>query len=95
MNSSLEFQNLLEFLMDIAIEITGATCGALLLRKDSKNYLEVAVARGKYPQEVKKIRVPFGQGITGWVAHNQESLNIPNVLLEPRYIETPETIYSN
>lgn len=94
MNSSLEFQNLLEFLMDIAIEITGATCGALLLRKDSKNYLEVAVARGKYPQEVKKIRVPFGQGITGWVARNKEALNVPNVLLEPRYIETPETIYS-
>ncbi len=94
MNSSLEFQNLLEFLMDIAIEITGATCGALLLRKDSRNYLEVAVARGKYPQEVKKIRVPFGEGITGWVARNQESLNVPNVLLEPRYIETPETIYS-
>lgn len=65
MNSSLEFQNLLEFLMDIAIEITGATCGALLLRKENKNFLEVAVARGKYPQEVKKIRVPFGQGITG------------------------------
>jgi putative nucleotidyltransferase with HDIG domain len=93
-NSSLEFQNLLEFLMDIAIEITGATCGALLLRKDNKNYLEVAVARGKYPQEVKKIRVPFGQGITGWVARNKETLNVPNVLLEPRYIETPETIYS-
>ncbi len=94
MNSSLEFQNLLEFLMDIAIDITGATCGALLLRKDSKNFLEVAVARGKYPQEVKKIRVPFGQGITGWVARNQEALNVPNVLLEPRYIETPESIYS-
>lgn len=94
MNSSLEFQNLLEFLMDIAIEITGATCGTLLLRKDNKNYLEVAVARGKYPQEVKKIRVPFGQGITGWVASNKEALNVPNVLLEPRYIETPETIYS-
>jgi len=94
MNSSLEFQNLLEFLMDIAIDITGATCGALLLRKDSKNYLEVAVARGKYPQEVKKIRVPFGQGITGWVARNREALNVPNVLLEPRYIETPESIYS-
>jgi putative nucleotidyltransferase with HDIG domain len=94
MNSSLEFQNLLEFLMDIAIEITGATCGALLLCKEGKNYLEVAVARGKYPQEVKKIRVPFGEGITGWVASNKEALNVPNVLLEPRYIETPETIYS-
>jgi putative nucleotidyltransferase with HDIG domain len=93
-NSSLEFQHLLEFLMDIAIDITGANCGALLLRKENKNYLEVAVARGKYPQEVKKIRVPFGQGITGWVARNQETLNVPNVLLEPRYIETPETIYS-
>ncbi|MDD2998319.1 MAG: GAF domain-containing protein [Candidatus Riflebacteria bacterium] len=94
MNSTLEFQNLLEFLMDIAIEITGATCGALLLRKENKSYLEVAVARGKYPQEVKTIRVPFGQGITGWVARNKETLNVPNVLLEPRYIETPESIYS-
>lgn len=94
MNSSIEFQNLLEFLMDIAIDITGATSGALLLRKENKSYLEVVVARGKYPHEVKKIRVPFGHGITGWVAQNQETLNIPNVLLEPRYIETPETIYS-
>ncbi|MBF0498799.1 MAG: GAF domain-containing protein [Candidatus Riflebacteria bacterium] len=94
MNSKLEFNRLLDFLMDIAIDITGATCGALLLKKESKRYLEVAVARGKYPQEVKKIRVPIGQGITGWVARNHESLIVPNVLLEPRYIETPETIYS-
>ncbi|HOY68730.1 MAG TPA: GAF domain-containing protein [Candidatus Ozemobacteraceae bacterium] len=94
MNSTLDFQNLLEFLMDIAIDITGATCGALLLKKDKKRYLEVAVARGAYPQEVKKIRVPIGQGVTGWVAKNREPLVIPNVLLEPRYIETPEAIYS-
>ncbi|HNV68319.1 MAG TPA: GAF domain-containing protein, partial [Candidatus Ozemobacteraceae bacterium] len=94
MNSSLEFNNLLEFLMDIAIDITGATCGAILLKKESKKYLEVAAARGKYPQEVKKIRVPLGKGVTGWVAKNREPLNVPNVLLEPRYIETPETIYS-
>lgn len=94
MNSTLEFNRLLEFLMDIAIEITGATTGALLLKKDRKKYLEVATARGKFPQEVKKIRVPIGQGITGWVARHQEPLVVPNVLLEPRYIETPETIYS-
>lgn len=94
MNSTLDFQNLLEFLMDIAIDITGATCGALLLKKEKKRYLEVAVARGKYPQEVKKIRVPIGKGVTGWVARNREPLVVPNVLLEPRYIETPETIYS-
>jgi HD-GYP domain-containing protein (c-di-GMP phosphodiesterase class II) len=94
MNSSLDFQNLLEFLMDIAIDITGATCGALLLKKEKKRYLEVAVARGKFPQEVKKIRVPIGKGVTGWVARNREPLIVPNVLLEPRYIETPETIYS-
>ncbi|MBF0547689.1 MAG: GAF domain-containing protein [Candidatus Riflebacteria bacterium] len=94
MNSSLEFMHVLEFLMDIAIDITGATCGALLLKKEGKKYLEVAVARGNYPQEVKKIRVPIGKGITGWVAKFQEPLIVPNVLLEPRYIETPETIYS-
>lgn len=93
MNSAIDFQHLLEFLMDIAIDITGATCGALLLKKTSR-FLEVAVARGKYPQEVKKIRIPIGKGVTGWVARNREPLVVPNVLLEPRYIETPETIYS-
>jgi len=94
MNSGLDFQNLLEFLMDIAIEITRATCGALLLKKEKKRYLEVAVARGKFPQEVKKIKVPIGKGITGWVAKYKEALIVPNVLLEPRYIETPENIFS-
>lgn len=94
MNSNLDFQNLLEFLMDIAIDITGATCGAILLKREKKKYLEVVVARGKFPHEVKKIRVPLGQGVTGWVARNKEPLIVPNVLLEPRYIETPETIYS-
>ncbi len=94
MNSSLEFQNLLEFVMDIAIEITGGTGGSLLLRKDESESLEVVAARGKYPHEVKKIRVDFGQGISGWVAEHKEALNIPNVLLDTRYIETPETIYS-
>jgi putative nucleotidyltransferase with HDIG domain len=94
MNSGIEFQHILESMMDTAIEITGATCGSLLLRKDNKNYLEVVVARGKFPQEVKKIRVPLGHGITGWVAANRVPMNVPNVLLEPLFIETPETIYS-
>jgi putative nucleotidyltransferase with HDIG domain len=94
MNSGMDFTHLLEFLMDIAIDITGATSGALLLKKERKRYLEVAVARGDYPQEVKKIRVPIGKGITGWVAKAREPLVVPNVLLEPRYIETPESIYS-
>ncbi|MBF0407900.1 MAG: GAF domain-containing protein [Candidatus Riflebacteria bacterium] len=93
MNSSLDFMKVLEFLMDISIDITGATCGSLLLKKESKKYLEVVVARGKYPQEVKKIRVPIGKGITGWVARYKEPLIVPNVLMEPRYIETPEPIY--
>ena len=94
MNSSLEFQNLLEFVMDIAIEITGATSGSILFRKEGADLLDVAVARGKYPHEVKKIMIQFGQGIPGWVAEHKEPLNVPNVLLDTRYVETPENIYS-
>ena len=74
MNSSLEFQNLLEFVMDIAIEITGATSGSILFRKEETEALEVAVARGKYPHEVKKIMVQFGQGITGWLQNIKNHL---------------------
>ena len=94
MNSSIEFQNLLEFVMDIALEITGATSGSILLCKNHKDSLEVAVARGKYPQEVKKLRIKFGEGISGWVAEHRQPLNVPNVLLDSRFIESPETIYS-
>ena len=94
MNSSLEFQNLLEFVIDIAIEITGGSSGSLLLRKDESDYLEVVAARGKYPHEVKKLRFQFGQGISGWVAEHKEPLNVPNVLLDSRYIESPEIVYS-
>ena len=94
MNSSIEFQNLLEFVMDIALEITGATSGSILLCKNHKDSLEVAVARGKYPQEVKKLRIKFGEGISGWVAEHRQPLNVPNVLLDSRFIESPEAIYS-
>ncbi|NLM16333.1 MAG: GAF domain-containing protein [Candidatus Riflebacteria bacterium] len=94
MNTKIEFQNLLEFLMDISIDITGAEGGTILLREENSDNLVITVARGKYPQEVKKVKVPIGSGLTGWVAKYKKSLNVPNVLLDPRYIETPESIYS-
>ena len=94
MNSSIDFQNLLEFVIDIAIEITGATSGSLLLCKEESDCLEVVAARGRYPHEVKKLRIQIGQGISGWVAEHKEFLNVPNVLLDSRYIESPESIYS-
>ncbi len=96
MNSALEFKHLVNLMLDVAIEITGATNGAILLRKDEEpNLLEVVIAKGgRFPHEVKKMTVQVGKGICGTVVETKKAMNVPNVLLEPIYIESPENIYS-
>ncbi len=45
-----------------------------------------------YSQDVGKIRVPIGSGITGWVAEHHRLLRVDNVMEDPRYIQaSPNT----
>lgn len=59
---------------------------AILLADREKKMLEVRAAVG-YANNVYSIRIPMGQGITGWVAAHRKTLRINNVLQDTRYIE--------
>lgn len=64
---------------------------SILLADREKKVLEVKAAVG-YASNVFDLRIPFGSGVTGWVAAHRRTLRINNVLQDARYIEgSPNT----
>jgi GAF domain-containing protein len=58
----------------------------ILLANREKNMLEVKASIG-YAEEVSRVQVPIGSGITGWVAAHRRPLRVKDVTEEPRYIQ--------
>ena len=58
----------------------------ILLTDADKKALEVRAQAG-YSEDILSMRVPLGEGITGWAAQHHRSLRIDNVTNEPRYIQ--------
>lgn len=64
---------------------------SILLADREKRALEVKAAVG-YANDVFEMRIPLGNGITGWAATHRRALRVNNVLLDTRYIEaSPNT----
>lgn len=59
---------------------------SILLADRDKKMLEVKAAVG-YASNVFDLRIPIGNGITGWTAAHRKTLRINNVLQDTRYIE--------
>jgi len=58
----------------------------ILLADREKKILEVKAAVG-YAPEIFELKVPVGNGVTGWVAAHRRSLRVNNVKEDTRYIE--------
>ena len=59
---------------------------SILLVDRTKKELAVRAAVG-YANEVFDLRIPLGNGITGWAAEHRKTLRVNNVLQDTRYIE--------
>lgn len=59
---------------------------AILLADRSRKVLKVEAVAG-FSEEVRKVQIPFGEGITGWVAVHQKPQRINDVQSDARYIE--------
>lgn len=76
-----------------ACRLTGAETGSLMLLDDGGNlYFEVAL--GKQGDDIKKICVPKGQGIAGWVADNNAATIIPDVQADDRFFRQADNTTS-
>lgn len=65
---TIEADELFERMLEIAVGVTGAEGGSLMLLDSDAQVLRMRVARGVEPELWPKIRVSLGQGISGRVA---------------------------
>ena len=64
---------------------------SILMVDSEKKFLEVKAGVG-YAQEVYKMKIPIGSGITGWTALHRRPLRVNDVTQDARYIEaSPNT----
>ncbi|MGB8214727.1 MAG: GAF domain-containing protein [Anaerolineales bacterium] len=66
---------------------------SILLADKGKKILRVRSFAG-YSEEIGKFEVPYGEGITGWVAVHQQPQRINDVTQDPRYIQVGSNIRS-
>ena len=59
---------------------------AILLVNREKKMLEVKASMG-YSDDISRMQIQFGNGITGWVAEHRRTLRVRDVNADPRYIQ--------
>jgi sigma-B regulation protein RsbU (phosphoserine phosphatase) len=57
----------------------------ILLTNREKNTLEAKASTG-YAEDISKVEIPIGSGVTGWAAAHKRPLRVKNVSEDPRYI---------
>jgi len=84
-NSTLDLSELLDIIMEKTKEVMDAEASSVFQIDEDKKELYFLSATGEKGEEAKKIRVPFGKGIVGWVAENGETLFVPDVSKDRRH----------
>ncbi len=75
-NLTIDADELFTRVLEIAVGVTGADGGSLMLLDHAKRELRVRVAAGVEPELWPKIRVPLGEGIAGRVAAEGRPLRL-------------------
>lgn len=89
--STLEPSACMQTLMARLRQLIKADVVSLLLLKDGR--LEIVAAEGRPLTEPAQPLDPL-TGITGWVVHNRQSVNIPDVRQDARYVQIVESTRS-
>ncbi|HSQ74898.1 MAG TPA: SpoIIE family protein phosphatase [Bacteroidota bacterium] len=85
LNSTLDLNELLDILLDIALGIVDGDRGTVYILDEVKQELWTRVAKGLDGANRVTIRVPLGKGIAGYVAATGDTINTPDAYLDPRF----------
>ncbi len=94
MNSTLKLQDLLDLIIDKAIEVTKASSGSIMLVDREEKRLIIRAARGLSADVMKNVKLKIGEGVTGWVAEKGVPLLVPDVSKDERYRSVNEKVRS-
>jgi len=82
LNSTLDLFTLLELILELATQETGADRGTLFLVDEEKDEACSLIAHGL---DRREIRLPLGHGIAGWVAQTGAVANLPDARGDSRF----------
>src|SRR3989337_2492685 len=82
LNTTLDLDELLKVILDLALKNLGADRGTIYLLDDEKKELWSKVLKGK---ELVEIRLPLGMGIAGHVAESGKTVNLEDAWKDKRF----------
>ncbi len=90
LNSTLELNRLLQFIMDSTADLVDSEGASILLVDENTKDLFFAAATGTNPEELRKIPVPMEGSIAGTVFKEDRPLIINEVAQDPRHFQQVE-----
>jgi HD-GYP domain-containing protein (c-di-GMP phosphodiesterase class II) len=86
-SSTLDLDQVLDHVMTEGQRVLDAEASSVFQIDEETKELYFVLALGEKGEEVKKIRVPWGQGVVGWVAEHAEPLLVADVTKDPRFYQ--------
>jgi len=87
LNSTLELEPLLEYILDTAADLLDCEAASILLYDQTKDQLWFAAATGSSPKELAEILVPLENSIAGTIFQENKPLVINDVEQESRHFK--------
>ncbi len=84
-SSTLNFNDLLELILDRAMKIVMAERGSIMLLDEDTQELRIAVAKGLPPEVVENTRVKMGDRVAGHVLQTGRAMLIVDTLKSPNF----------
>ena len=85
LNSTLQLEPLLEYIMDTAAELLDCEAASILLYDQNQNQLKFAATTGSSPKELAGITVPLDNSIAGTIFEDNKPIVINDIEKEERH----------
>jgi signal transduction histidine kinase len=87
LNSTLNLEELLQFIIRTAAEILDCQAVSILLHDEKKNSLVFAAATGSDPKRLAEIPVPLDGSLAGFIFRKNQAVVLSDVQSDPRHYE--------
>lgn len=85
-SNTLDLEAVLAHIVEVGVEVTRADACLLYLLSDSRDELILRASKNPHPKLIGRVKIGLGEGITGWVAREQQRVVIPsNASDDPRF----------
>ncbi len=93
LNSNLDEITILRTFCNRVLALFDAERVSILAMDPQGQYLTLTAWAGRYPDDIQGVKVPVGDGVSGWVAATGESLLVPDMEKDVRFTGDVENRY--